>query len=67
MKNLELNQMEVLQGGIDYGDASCGEFWAGVSIGFGAASWYATAVLGPAGGVAMFVGSGVASLAGLAC
>ncbi|QXP63260.1 hypothetical protein [Polaribacter sp. HaHaR_3_91] len=68
MKKLELNQMEVcIAGKVDYGDMTCSEFWTAASIAAGGASWYATAVFGPIGGVGMFLVSVAASIKGASC
>ena len=68
MKNLELNQMEILTGGGFWNSSTeCAETAAAASIAFGAVSWYATAVLGPVGGIAFYALSVGSSLAGLAC
>jgi len=68
MKNLEMNQMVNLQGGnTDYGDMSCEEFWAGVSIAAGALSWYAAAIFGPIGALVTYGVSVAASVGGMNC
>ncbi|AYN06181.1 hypothetical protein [Flavobacterium sp. 140616W15] len=55
MKKLELNQMEKLEGGLKHADASCksiADGLGGVSIIFGAASWWTGAGAGFALGLA---------------
>jgi hypothetical protein len=68
MKNLEMIEMEYLQGGdMDYGDMSCEEFWAAASIAAGAVSWYAAAVFGPIGALIAYGASVGATVAGMNC
>ena len=59
--------MELLNGGMDYGDLSCEEYWAGVSIAFGGSSFYVTALFEPFGVIGSFLAGSVATIADLNC
>jgi hypothetical protein len=64
MKNLELTQMEHLSGGrVDYGDMTCGEFWAVASAAVTLASPYVTVAL-PGWGLGVSIVLGLATTAG---
>jgi hypothetical protein len=68
MKTLELNQMELVNGGdMDYGDSSCEEFWGSVSIAISGASFYATALFGPVGAIGSFILGAAAGLYSMNC